>query len=156
LSYAGSSCQFLPAHDSLFLLRNVLTAPRLMLLLRATQYFVSPVLPPYDTVLPESLSVTPMSLNVGLDELRWNQASLPVRWGGLGVCGVVLRAPSTFLYSISTANSSELTSALPPPRLRDVKDTGFDPALTAWTIQATNSSTPSTYATFPSNMVTTG
>mgnify|MGYP003478004916 CR=1 FL=1 len=75
----------MPAHDSLYLLRNVLTAPRLMYLLRTAPCTDSPELPRYDAVLRESLSSV---LNVDLDDKRWTQASLPVRWGGLGVRGV--------------------------------------------------------------------
>jgi hypothetical protein len=67
----------MPAHDCLFLLRNILAAPRLMYLLRTAPCIDCPVLPLYDGVLRESLSVT---LNVDLDDDRWRQASLPVRW----------------------------------------------------------------------------
>lgn len=125
--------QFMPAHDSLFLLRNILAAPRLMHLLRSTLCIDSPVLPLYDSVLRESLSET---LNVDLDDVRWNQASLPVRWGGLGVRGVVLLAPSAFLAS--AASTKELTSTLLPARLRATKSSGIDAAVAAWTRQATN------------------
>ena len=133
--------QLMPAHDSLFLLRNVLTAPRLMHLLRSTLCIDSPVLPLYDAVLRESLSAT---LNVDLDDIRWSQASLPIRWGGLGVRGVVLLAPSAYLAS--AASTMELTSTILPARLRDIKDSGVDAALAAWTSQAANPiemSTPS-------------
>ena len=88
--------QLTPAHDSLFLLRNVLTAPRLMHLLRSTLCIDSLVLPLNDAVLRESLSAT---LNVDLDDIRWSQASLPIRWDGLGVRSVVLLAPSAYLAS---------------------------------------------------------
>ena len=126
--------QFMPAHDSLFLLRNVLTASRLMHLLRSTLCINSPVLPLYDEVIRSALSDT---LNVVMDDEKWRQASLPVRWGGLGVRGVVLLAPSAYLAS--AANTMDLTSALLPARLRAVKDSGIDAALAAWTRQATNS-----------------
>jgi len=101
--------QLMPAHDSLFLLRNVLTAPRLMHRLRSTLCNDSPVLPLYDAVLRESLSAT---LKIDLDDIRRSQASLPIRWGGLGVCGVVLLAPSAYLAS--AASTTELTSILLP------------------------------------------
>jgi hypothetical protein len=58
------------------------------------------------------------------DDDRWRQASLPMRWGGLGVRGVVLLAPSAFLAS--AASTMELTSAPLPARLHDVKDSGID------------------------------
>jgi len=93
------------AHDSLFLLRNFLTAPWLMHLLRSTLCIVSPVLPLYDAVLRESMSAM---LNIVLDDIRWSQASLAIRWGGLGVRGVVLLAPSAYLAS--AASTTELTS----------------------------------------------
>jgi len=83
--------ELMPSHDSLFLLRNVLTTPWLIYLLRTAPYTGSPEQPLYDAVLRDSLSIT---LNVEFNEERWLQASLPVRWGGLGVRGVVLLAPS--------------------------------------------------------------
>ena len=72
----------MPAHDSLYILRHVLTAPRLMYLLRTAPCTSSPELPLYDAILRDSLSAT---LNVELNDKRWNQASLPVWWGGLRV-----------------------------------------------------------------------
>jgi len=60
---------------SVLLLRDVLTLPRLMHLLRSTLCIDSPVLPLYDAVLRESLSATP---NVELDDIRWSQDSLPM------------------------------------------------------------------------------
>jgi len=63
--------------------------------------------PLYDAVLRESLSAT---LNVDLDDIRWNQASLPIRWGGLGVRGVVLMAPSAYLAL--AASTTELTDLI--------------------------------------------
>jgi len=109
--------ELMPSHDSLYLLQHVLTAPRLMYLLRTSPCTDSPILPLYDDVIKESLLVT---INVDLDDDRWRQASLPVRWGGLGVRSVVLLAPSAYLAS--AASTATLTSTLLPPRLRDVKD----------------------------------
>ena len=68
----------MPLHDSLFLLRNVLAAPRLVYLLRTAPCYDSPELPMYDAVLWDSLAAT---LNVDIDHNRWTQASLPVRFG---------------------------------------------------------------------------
>jgi len=142
--------QLMPAHDSLFLLRSVLTAPRLMHLLQSTLGIDSPVLPLYDAVLRESLSAT---LNIDLDDIRWSQASLPIRWGGLGVRGVVLLAPSAYLASATS--TTELISILLPVRLRAVKDSGIDVALVAWTILATDPLEVSTASTSPSPPVST-
>ena len=138
--------EFMEAHDSLFLLRNVLAAPRLMYLLRTAPCTDSPVLPQYDAVLRDSLSVV---INVDLDDDRWRQASLPVRWGGLGVRGVVLLAPSAYLAS--AASTAELTSTLLPARLRDVDDSGIAIATSAWLRQATCPTTPSVTPALPTS-----
>ena len=112
-----------------------------MHLLRSTLCINSPVLPLYDEVIRTALSDT---LNVVIDGEKWRQASLPVRWGGLGVRSVVLLAPSANLAS--AANTTDLTSALLPAPLRAVEDSDIDAALATWTRQATNPfdvSTPS-------------
>jgi len=126
--------ELMPSHDSLYLLRNVLTAPRLMYLLRTAPCTGSPALPAFDAVLRESLSTT---LNIDLDDDRWTQASLPVRWGGLGIRSVVSLAPSAYLAS--AASTVELTSSLLPTRLRDVVDSGIAIAMSTWTKLASSS-----------------
>jgi len=65
----------------------------------------SPELPKFDAVLRESLSTT---LNIDLSDDRWIHASLPVRWGGLGVRSVVSLAPSAYLASAATLQRSSL------------------------------------------------
>ena len=122
----------MPSHDSLFLLRNVLSAPRLMYLLRTAPCTGSPELEKFDTVLRESLSRT---LNIDLDDERWIQASLPVRWGGLGIRSVVSLAPSAYLASV--ASTKDLTASLLPVRLRDTADSGIASAYSAWMESAT-------------------
>jgi len=72
-----NSCQT----TTVFILRNVLTAPRLMHLLRSTLCIDSPVLPLYDAVLRESLSAT---INIDLDDIRLSQESVPIKWGCSG------------------------------------------------------------------------
>ena len=52
----------------------------------------------YDAVLRDSLSAP---LNIDIDDNRWTQASLSVRWGGLGVRGITLLAPSAYLAGFS-------------------------------------------------------
>ena len=119
--------EWMPSHDSLYLLRNVFTAPRLMYLLRTACCSDSPVLPLLDATIRDSLSAI---LNVDLDEKRWLQASLPVRWGGLGVRSVVSLAPSAYLAS--AACTAELKSTLLPAHLRDVDDSGVAVSLPVW------------------------
>ena len=137
--------ELMPSHDSLYLLRNVLTAPRLMYLLRTAPCTGSVELEKFDTVLRESLSTT---LNIDLDDDRWIQASLPVRWGGLGIRSVVSLAPSAYLAS--AASTKELTASLLPVRLRDSADSGISTATSAWIKLATrvpSEATPDTCST---------
>jgi hypothetical protein len=136
--------ELMPSHDSLYLLRNVLTAPKLMYLLRTAPCTGSPELPLFDAVLRESLSTT---LNIDLNDDRWNQASLPVRWGGLGIRSVVSLAPSAYLAS--AASTKELTASLLPSRLREVTDNGIASATSAWIQLVTNKSADSSQVTSP-------
>ncbi len=129
----------MPSHDSLYLLRNILTAPRLMYLLRTSPCTGSPELSRYDQVLRDALSTTQ---NIDLTDDRWIQASLPVKWGGLGIRSVTLLAPSAFLAS--AASTAELTSSLLPQRVRDIEYSSIAVAAAAWTTMAsTPTSTPS-------------
>lgn len=135
---------FMPSHDSLYLLRNVLTTPRLMYLLRTSPCTGSPELSRYDQVLRDALSTT---LNIDLTDKRWHQASLPVRWGGLGIRGVAMLAPSAYLAS--AASTAELASSLLPQRFRVVKDSNVPVAMAAWTAQASSASPPTSTRTAP-------
>jgi len=61
-----------------------------------------------------------------------------VGWTGRPWCSFL--APSAYLAS--AASTMELTSALLPARLRDVEDSGIVAAMSAWTRQASISTTP--------------
>ena len=73
----------------------------------------------YDGVLRESLVANQY---IDLDDHRWSQALLPVRWSGLGIRRVVSLASSA--YMASSASTAGLTSSLLPTRLREVIDSG--------------------------------
>ena len=84
LETLASRLPLMPAHDSLFLLRNVrdhatshVHAGRGQRHARAARK----ELELYDEVLRSTLSAT---LNVDLSDEGWQQASLPVRWGDWG------------------------------------------------------------------------
>ena len=81
LQTLASRLPLMPAHDSLYLLRNVVTTARLIYTLRTAPCTRSMELHHYDNVVRSSLSTT---LNVELTDDAWMQASLPVRWGCWG------------------------------------------------------------------------
>ena len=105
----------LPAHDSLYLLRNALAIPKLLYILRTAPCFSSVKLIEYDETLRISLQSI---LNVALDETCWRQASLPIWAGGLGMRSAVMLAPSAFIAS--AAGTAPLVSSLLPAALRNV------------------------------------
>jgi len=102
----------LNAQDALFLLRNCFTLPKLLYTLRCTPCYKSDVLTEYDTVVRHTLKTV---LNVDLTAAVWNQATLPVSSGGLGVRLATDLALPAFLSSINGA--SDLIMQLLPSRL---------------------------------------
>ena len=115
-----------------------------MYLLRTAPCTGSAELRKFDIVLREALSTT---LNIDIDDDRWIQASLPVRWGGLGIRSVVSLAPSAYLAS--AASTKELTASLLPARLSDITDSGIATATSAWKKLATRNSSEASSDTSP-------
>ena len=121
----------MPSYDSLFFLRFVIAMPRLLYTLRTAPCSGNPELCLYDNLIRETISIT---LNIDSNENRWNQASLPVRWGGLGIRSAVMLAPSAYLAS--AAGTLELTSRILPDRLGDSEDSYFKSAMDVWSISS--------------------
>ena len=78
----ASRLKSLDAHDAFFILKNCLALPKLVYVLRSSPCFGSPVLQEYDSLLRSALGDI---LNVQLSDSAWEQASMPVRFGGVGV-----------------------------------------------------------------------
>jgi len=117
----------LPAHEAFYLLKTSLGIPRVQFLLRSSPGFLSPEVSLLDDDIRELLATI---LNVRLDPLAWSQASLPVRWGGIGVrCPSVL-APSAFLASVNA--SASLVTLLLPSHLRGTPDSFEAQAQVFW------------------------
>ena len=76
--------------------------PRLLYTLRTAPCMNSPILPLYDELLRSSLALL---ANVDLTQSAWEQASLPIRYGGLGIRSAVMLAPSAFLASAAGAEN---------------------------------------------------
>ncbi len=100
----------LSAHHALFLLQHALAIPKLMYLLRCSVCSVM-ALEDYDNALRKALVEV---LNFELPDDRWAQASLPVKFGGIGVRKGLILAPSAFLASVSA--TSQLVQGLLPSR----------------------------------------
>ena len=129
--------QLLPAHGALFLLQHVVTTARLMYLLRTSPCMERKELFDYDLQLRSSLSKI---LNIDLSDTRWQQASLPVRWGGLGVRGAVMLAPSAYLAS--AAGTTQLVSLLTQTCSLTSEDPYVAKALASWSSGVDSASSP--------------
>ena len=128
LATLASRLPLLAAHDSLYLLRSVVSTPRLLYTLRTAPCTGSVELEGYDELLRATLTVTP---NVNLTDAGWRQACLPIRCGGLGVRSAVsLAAPA---YLASAASTANLVLRLLPPHLQQQPvHASIGMALQAW------------------------
>jgi len=117
----------LAAHEAFYLLKSCFAVPRLQYLLRSSPSFLSPQCSILSDVIRNLLSSI---LNIRFTDASWSQASLPVRWGGIGVRDVVTLAPSAFLGSLH-ATASLVTSIL-PSSLSATPDPLTEVAIQAW------------------------
>jgi len=83
-------------HEAFFLFKNCLTVPKWLHLLRSSPCFECSDLQLHDALQREMLSTL---VNIHITDVSWAQASLPVRWGGVGVRSITDLAPSAFLAS---------------------------------------------------------
>ena len=128
MEHLTSRLQSLPAHISLFLLRNSLAIPRLMYLLRASPSYKCPnILKNIDDLIRSALcDIT----NISIDDVSWLQASLPIRSGGLGIRssgGLAIPA-----YLASTHSVSDLVLSLLPEVFRISANNDLQDALSIW------------------------
>jgi len=131
LQLMASRLKYMPAHDGLYLLSKAISSNRLLYLLRTAPYYCVPELATYDAELRE---ITAALLNINMTESRWDQASLPVRWGGIGIRGAALLAPSAFLAS--AAGASELIPQILPGHTPFKLDDYSRKAVEAWKTRA--------------------
>lgn len=118
------------AHDALVLLCNCSALPKLMHILRTAPCFHSSALQIYDDSLREFLRhVTNNHLES--DGSAWDQATLPVCLGGLGIRRADV-APSAYLAS--ALSSTQLTKAILPESHQSISIPYVDGAKASWSI----------------------
>ena len=98
LRLMGSRLQHLSAHDALILLRHSLAIPRLLHTLRTFPCFASSALKSYDDKLRAILCAI-TNVHLEANSPAWTQATLPVKFGGLGVRSAVQLSSSAVLAS---------------------------------------------------------
>ena len=129
LRVIGERLHHLHSHDALTLLRHSFAIPKLLHILRTSPAFQSSLLLAWDSLLLSTFSeITNISFN--LEDQAWIQATLPVRYGGLGIRRASFLAPSAFLAS--AVGASSLMQEILPPHMSQFSYPEKDFALTIW------------------------
>ena len=110
----GLRLHHLSAQDALILLRHSFAIPKLLHIFRTSPCFVFPSLKSYDLELRSIVSIVTND-DLESDGPAWSQASLAVKFGGLGIRSAVQLSSSSFLAS--TAASLDLVHQILPSRL---------------------------------------
>ena len=95
LSSMGDRLSWISSHHALFLLKNCFTLPKLLYILRTSPCFAQPLLQSFDDL---QIYLLRSLLNIRLDDRASQQASLPVRFGGIGIIKATSIASSAYIY----------------------------------------------------------
>ena len=117
----------LAAHEAFFLLKSCFAVPRLQYLLRTAPCSLSSGTKQIDEVIEGIVSSL---VNVKFTKESWEQASLPVRWGGVGIRSTRVLSPSAFLASVHA--STAMVNLLLPERVRISIDPAIEAAVDVW------------------------
>ena len=91
--------EYIDAHPAFFFLRNSLSMPRLLLKLRSSPcYRLHSELTQFDETLRQAASTF---CNVNFDDSGWQQSTLPVAQGGLGLSSAVNVTLPAYASSLS-------------------------------------------------------
>ncbi|XP_029656729.1 uncharacterized protein LOC115230736 [Octopus sinensis] len=90
------------SHSGLFFLRNCFAIPKLLFILRSAPCFFNlRALESFDFSLKSSLESI---CNITLDEIGWQQATLPISHGGIGIRSSVDLSIPAYLSSVNATN----------------------------------------------------
>ena len=135
-------------HNSFYLLRTIYSQFNMQYILSCTPgAFANDLLQEFDEVQCSILSNI-MNTPIECSDPAWIQATLPVKYGGLGVKSAVTLAPCAFLASASACY--DLIHQTLPDRLRGCSYPSFHESLFFWQ-QMRNSPPPSGEASFNLN-----
>ena len=134
--------------NTFYLLRNIYSQFNMQYILSCTPgAFANDLLQEFDEVQCSILSLI-MNTPIECSDPAWIQATLPVKYGGLGVRSAVTLAPCAFLASASACY--DLIHQILPDRLRGCHYPSFHESLSFWQ-QMHNSPPPSGEASFNLN-----
>jgi Reverse transcriptase (RNA-dependent DNA polymerase) len=98
----SSNIRSITSHDALLILRFSLSTPKILHLLRCSPCFGNPILSEIDNVF--RLNICHIA-NVDLSDEQWVQASLPIKFGGLGIRQASTLTLSAFCASATSTGS---------------------------------------------------
>ena len=128
LALMAKRLNLIDAHDALFLLRNCFSIPKLTYFLRTAPCFLKKdILKKYDSIIKEALENI---LNVKLDDRAWDQCTLPIKLGGLGIKQASEVAIPAYLSSVNA--TSALVKSLVPDSLKEDQNPFYDQGCQEW------------------------
>ena len=135
----GDRLSWISSHHALFLLKNCFTLPKLLYILRTSPCFAHPFLQSFDDL---QIYLLRSLLNIRLDDRASQQASLPVRFGGIGIIKVTSIASSAYISS--KLSCVEVEASLLPDNLSLPPSPGdLDHAFTNWKACSNTEALPS-------------
>lgn len=131
----SKKCNLLSSHIAFFLLKNSLSIPRMIHLLRCAPCWKIPDLTlKYDLLLK---NICENITNCNFDERSWFISNFPVRFGGLGIRNVSTLCYSAFIGSLKYVLPH--LNLIIPNYLKDFPDEDFNEAQFCWQQLCNNS-----------------
>jgi hypothetical protein len=125
-------------HEALFLLRHCFAMPKLTYFLRTSPCFLKPdILEKFDKIVKDALENI---LNIDLHERAYDQATLPVALGGLGLRPASEVALAGFLSSVCATKA--ISRSLMPPNTGDQENSLWESACSIWKDKAAQNEIP--------------
>ena len=125
-------------HMAYFILRNCSFTPKFIYLLRCSHFWKHPnLLAVLDDTLKQVLSSI---INIQFDNHSWTQATLPIRFGGLGVRKISSVCLPAFLSSAHSSKS--LVNQILNSSFGPLEVTGLAEGIAAWSLASKQSNFP--------------
>ena len=126
------------SHEALFLLSHCFGIPKLIYFLRSSPCFMSPdILEEFDTVIKDSVVDI---LNISLSEFSYEQLTLPITKGGMGLRLAKELAISGYLSSVCATENAVIS--LLPENIQNVENHYWMSAFNMWKQISTQNTEP--------------
>ena len=105
----------LDSHDAFFLLKNCLAIPKILFFLRSAPLYTCQFLNEFDHAIKKGLEFI---CNIAINDNKWMQLTLPVKFGGMGIRSFQKIALPAFISSFHKSKS--IAKILSPTDFKDV------------------------------------